>query len=80
MWGYGGCLCYDFAAVAVAWGLGLSDVKQLVRNSILCSTLRGVDQVAALSDLMRQWDAWVEVELGQQQQQRDLVEKAKARL
>ena len=44
----------------------------MVRNSVLCSTLRGVDLVGALSDLMRQWDAWVESELqalGQQQQQ-----------
>ena len=65
MWGYGGSICYDFAAAAVAWGLGLAEVKQLVRNSILCSTLQGVRKVAALADLMQQWNEWVsdEVEL-----------------
>ena len=56
MWEYGGDLTYDFAAAAVAWGLQLSEVKQLVKNSVLCSTMRGVDLVTALSDLMRQWD------------------------
>jgi hypothetical protein len=63
MWQYGGDLSYDFVAVAVAWGLKLSEVKQLVRNSLLCSTLRGVDLMAGLNDLMRQWDDWISREL-----------------
>ena len=49
MWGYGGDLTYDFAAATAAWGLGLAEVKSLVRNSVTCSTLRGKDQAAALA-------------------------------
>mmetsp|Transcript_55575 Transcript_55575/g.180283 ORF Transcript_55575/g.180283 Transcript_55575/m.180283 type:complete len:498 (-) Transcript_55575:82-1575(-) len=62
MWHYFD-VSYDFAAVAKAWNLSLIEVKALVRNSLLCSTLRGPQKEEALAAWEKAWDAWVTAEL-----------------
>lgn len=62
MWHYSD-VSYDFAAVAKAWNLGLLELKALVRNSLVFSTLRGQQKEEALQAWQADWDAWVREEL-----------------
>eukprot|EP00405_Crypthecodinium_cohnii_P017636 CAMPEP_0206448034 /NCGR_PEP_ID=MMETSP0324_2-20121206/17194_1 /ASSEMBLY_ACC=CAM_ASM_000836 /TAXON_ID=2866 /ORGANISM="Crypthecodinium cohnii, Strain Seligo" /LENGTH=493 /DNA_ID=CAMNT_0053917025 /DNA_START=125 /DNA_END=1606 /DNA_ORIENTATION=+ len=62
MWHYSD-VSYDFTAIAKAWHLSLVELKALVWNSILCSTLRGSEEDEALAVLEKDWNSWIAKEL-----------------
>jgi adenosine deaminase CECR1 len=53
-------LTYDFWEAYFAWGLDLSDLKQLAENSLTYSALEVEELLAARDRWHKQWDAWIQ--------------------
>ena len=57
MYGYSG-MTYDYWAAVVAWGLTFRQLKNIVWNGIIYSSLRYAKKVKMLSELNAQWNTW----------------------